>query len=60
MVETPKEANTIELQNFCYNSPIALVRGMTQALKIDLGQFSTKTLIQTAPEHEVRSDALTR
>lgn len=44
---------TSELQSFCYNSPIAVVHGLTAALKIDLSQFSTKSLIQVAPEHEV-------
>lgn len=53
MVENAKEAFTTELMNFCYNSPIALVHGLTAALKIDLSQFSTKSLIQTAPDHEV-------
>lgn len=52
-MENPKEASTTELMNFCYNSPIALVHGLTAALKIDLSQFSTKSLIQTAPDHEV-------
>uniref|UniRef100_A0A915D198 Uncharacterized protein n=1 Tax=Ditylenchus dipsaci TaxID=166011 RepID=A0A915D198_9BILA len=53
VVENGREALTTELQNFCYNSPIALVHGLTAALKIDLSQFSTKSLIQTASEHEV-------
>ncbi|KAI1709800.1 jmjC domain, hydroxylase domain-containing protein [Ditylenchus destructor] len=53
VVENAREALTAELQNFCYNSPIALVHGLTAALKIDLSQFSTKSLMETAPEHEV-------
>ena len=53
VVENAREAIATELQNFCYQSPIALVHGLTTALKIDLSQFSTKTLIETAPEHEV-------
>lgn len=45
----------IELQRFCYTQPIVLIHGLTLALKIDLSQFSTKTLIQTAADHEVCS-----
>lgn len=52
-IENPKEAAAIELLNRCYKSPIAVIRGLTAALKIDLSLFSTKTLIQTAPDHEV-------
>uniref|UniRef100_A0A183CGM8 JmjC domain-containing protein n=1 Tax=Globodera pallida TaxID=36090 RepID=A0A183CGM8_GLOPA len=53
LVENQKDASAIELQQYCYNQPIVLIHGLTMALKIDLSQFSTKTLIQTAPEHEV-------
>ena len=53
LVENPKDAMALELQQFCYNQPIVLIHGLTMALKIDLSQFSTKTLIQTAADHEV-------
>lgn len=53
LVENQKDANAMELQQYCYNQPIVLIHGLTLALKIDLSQFSTKTLIQTAPDHEV-------
>ncbi|KAL3074208.1 hypothetical protein niasHS_015038 [Heterodera schachtii] len=53
LVENQKDASAIELQQYCYAQPIVLIHGLTMALKIDLSQFSTKTLIQTAPEHEV-------
>uniref|UniRef100_A0A0N5B9V6 JmjC domain-containing protein n=1 Tax=Strongyloides papillosus TaxID=174720 RepID=A0A0N5B9V6_STREA len=53
-VETVREAHSIELQNFCYNaSPITCIRGLTSTLKIDLGLFSTKTLLETVPNHDV-------
>uniref|UniRef100_A0A0N4ZK20 JmjC domain-containing protein n=1 Tax=Parastrongyloides trichosuri TaxID=131310 RepID=A0A0N4ZK20_PARTI len=53
-VETTREAHSIELQNFCYNaSPITCIRGLTSTLKIDLGLFSTKTLLETVPNHDV-------
>uniref|UniRef100_A0A915MYF2 JmjC domain-containing protein n=1 Tax=Meloidogyne javanica TaxID=6303 RepID=A0A915MYF2_MELJA len=53
LVENQREAMAIELQRFCYTQPIVLIHGLTLALKIDLSQFSTKTLIQTAADHEV-------
>ncbi|CAD5233522.1 unnamed protein product [Bursaphelenchus xylophilus] len=52
-VENDRDAKSIELQNFCYKSTIAVVRGLTSALKVDLSQFSTKTLILTDRNHEV-------
>jgi hypothetical protein len=53
LVENQRDAMSMELQQFCYNQPIVLIHGLTLALKIDLSQFSTKTLIQTAADHEV-------
>lgn len=52
-VENSRDAHSVELQNFCYQRDIALVSGLTLALRIDLSQFSTKTLIQTDDHHEV-------
>ncbi|VDO74879.1 unnamed protein product [Onchocerca flexuosa] len=53
MVESRKEAHSIELQNYCYNSTVTLIRGLTQTLKMDLSLFSTKSLLEIAPNHEV-------
>ncbi|VDM95555.1 unnamed protein product [Thelazia callipaeda] len=53
IVETRKEAHSIELQNYCYNATVALIRGLTQTLKMDLSLFSTKSLLEIAPNHEV-------
>uniref|UniRef100_A0A915BGM7 JmjC domain-containing protein n=2 Tax=Parascaris TaxID=6254 RepID=A0A915BGM7_PARUN len=53
IVDSRKDAHGIELQNFCYNSTIALIRGMTTTLKMDLSLFSTKSLLEIAPDHEV-------
>uniref|UniRef100_A0A1I7Y2W8 JmjC domain-containing protein n=1 Tax=Steinernema glaseri TaxID=37863 RepID=A0A1I7Y2W8_9BILA len=53
VVESPKEATSPELQRYCYEKPIALIRGLTMALRIDLSLFSTKSLLETAPNHEV-------
>ena len=37
--------------------PIALIKGFTNAIRLNLGLFSTKTLVETAPDHpcEVRT-----
>ncbi|CAI4223466.1 unnamed protein product [Auanema sp. JU1783] len=53
VVESRKDAQSVELQKYCENCPIALIRGMTSVLKMDLSLFSTKTLRETAPDHEV-------
>ncbi|ETN74570.1 hypothetical protein NECAME_12897 [Necator americanus] len=38
---------------FCESAPLALIRGLTGVLKMDLSLFSTKTLLEVAPDHEV-------
>ncbi|VDK47767.1 unnamed protein product [Anisakis simplex] len=53
IVDSRRDAYSIELQNFCYNSTVALIRGLTTTLKMDLSLFSTKSLLEIAPEHEV-------
>jgi histone demethylase len=53
IIDVRKDATAPELQQFCYNSPIALIRGLTSTLKMDLSLFSTKSLMETAPDHEV-------
>jgi len=53
MVYTKKEAHSSELQQFCYRSQVAILRGMCSALRLDLGLFSTKTLMETAGDHQV-------
>ena len=52
-VENKKDAFSPQLQEFCLEHPIAVVRGMAAALKLDLGLFSTKTLVEANPEHAV-------
>ena len=39
------------------DQPITVIRGLAAALKLDLGLFSTKTLVETHGDHpvEVRS-----
>lgn len=56
-LENKKHAFSPQLQEFCLKHPIAVVRQMASALKLDLGLFSTKTLVETSPEQscEVRT-----
>ncbi|KAK6761529.1 hypothetical protein RB195_022556 [Necator americanus] len=53
VVESRKDAQAPELQRFCESAPLALIRGLTGVLKMDLSLFSTKTLLEVAPDHEV-------
>lgn len=32
--------------------PVVLVKGLASSLRLNLALFSTKTLVETAPEHE--------
>lgn len=56
-LENKKQAFSPQLQEFCLKHPIAVVRGLAAALKLDLGLFSTKTLVEANPDHivEVRT-----
>lgn len=56
-LENKKEAFSPHLQEFCLKHPIAVIRGLAAALKLDLGLFSTKTLVEANPDHgiEVRT-----
>ncbi|RZF43322.1 hypothetical protein LSTR_LSTR001583 [Laodelphax striatellus] len=52
-LENKKDAFSPRLQEFCLKHPIAVVRGLAAALKLDLGLFSTKTLVEANPDHMV-------
>lgn len=56
-LENRKDALSPQLQQFCLGNPIAVVRGIANVLKLDLGLFSTKTLVESNPDHliEVRT-----
>lgn len=53
LLDNKKLAFSMQLQEFCLQHPIAVVRGLAHALKLDLGLFSTKTLVEAQPEHSV-------
>ncbi|CAK9297124.1 unnamed protein product [Gordionus sp. m RMFG-2023] len=54
-----KVAHSPELRQFCLSHPATLIKGLCQALKLDLGLYSTKTLTSAHPRHliEVRAQA---
>ncbi|KAG9508490.1 Lysine-specific demethylase 6A, partial [Fragariocoptes setiger] len=52
-VETEKEAFSLQLQEFCLASPIAVIRNIANVLKLDLSLFSTKTLVDANPDHTI-------
>ncbi|KAF3706295.1 Lysine-specific demethylase 6A [Channa argus] len=54
-LENKRDAFFPPLHQFCTNSsnPVTVIRGLAGALKLDLGLFSTKTLVEANPEHLV-------
>ncbi|XP_062302383.1 lysine-specific demethylase 6A-like isoform X1 [Osmerus eperlanus] len=58
-LENKRDAFFPPLHQFCTNpsNPVTVIRGLAGALKLDLGLFSTKTLVEANPEHlvEVRA-----
>lgn len=52
-LDNKRHAFSPQLQEFCLKHPIAVVRGLASALKLDLGLFSTKTLVEANPDHSV-------
>lgn len=52
-LDNKKQAFSPHLQEFCLKHPIAVIRGLAAALKLDLGLFSTKTLVEANPDHSV-------
>ena len=54
-METKADAYSPALAEYCIseNQPITVIRGLASALKLDLGLFSTKTLVETHSDHPV-------
>ncbi|CAL1598149.1 unnamed protein product [Knipowitschia caucasica] len=54
-LENKRDAFFPPLHQFCTNAsnPVTVIRGLAGALKLDLGLFSTKTLVEANPEHMV-------
>ncbi|XP_066105026.1 LOW QUALITY PROTEIN: lysine-specific demethylase 6A-like [Saccopteryx bilineata] len=61
-LENKRDAFFPPLHQFCTNpkNPVTVIRGLAGALKLDLGLFSTKTLVEASNEHvvEVRTQLL--
>ncbi|XP_063100570.1 lysine-specific demethylase 6A-like isoform X11 [Cavia porcellus] len=61
-LENKRDAFFPPLHQFCINpkNPVTVIRGLAGALKLDLGLFSTKTLVEANNEHmvEVRTQLL--
>jgi histone demethylase len=53
ILETRREATSAQLQQYCLSQPICVIRGLGNVLKLDLGLFSTKTLVETQPDHQI-------
>ena len=53
VVETSDEAMSPQLQQYCLSKSICIIRGLPSVLKLNLGLFSTKTLIETQPDHQI-------
>uniref|UniRef100_A0A4W5PVN6 [histone H3]-trimethyl-L-lysine(27) demethylase n=1 Tax=Hucho hucho TaxID=62062 RepID=A0A4W5PVN6_9TELE len=54
-LENKRDAFFPPLHQFCTNpsNPVTVIRGLAGALKLDLGLFSTKTLVEANPDHLV-------
>lgn len=57
ILENKKDCFSTNLQYFCLSNALSVVRGLGSVLKLDLSLFSTKSLVETDPEHivEVRN-----
>jgi hypothetical protein len=53
ILQTNSEAHSPKLQDFCLTHSISVVRDLSYVLPLDLGLFSTKTLVTTDPNHGV-------
>ncbi|GFR94504.1 ubiquitously transcribed tetratricopeptide repeat protein Y-linked transcript variant 61 [Elysia marginata] len=52
-LDNKKDAFSIQLQQFCHQQPVVVIRGIAGSLKLDLGLFSTKSLVEANPDHPV-------
>ena len=52
-LDNKKDAFSAQLQDFCLQHPITVVRGIAGALKMDCGLFSTKALLECNPSQSI-------
>ncbi|VDL57564.1 unnamed protein product [Hymenolepis diminuta] len=53
-VDKRKDAMSADLAKFCLTQPVVVIRGMTNALRMDLAFFSTKALVDANPNQRVK------
>nr|VZI07119.1 unnamed protein product [Spirometra erinaceieuropaei] len=55
-----KDATSPELARYCLSQPVVVIRGLAACLRLDLGLFSTKSLVEANPDQkiEVRTQKL--
>ncbi|VEL34546.1 unnamed protein product [Protopolystoma xenopodis] len=52
-LDSRKDALSPELMRYCLSQPTVVIRGLAAALRLDLGLFSTKSLVEAHPDHRV-------
>ncbi|XP_057302437.1 lysine-specific demethylase 6A-like [Hydractinia symbiolongicarpus] len=54
-VSDRREAMSPVLRNFCFDTrnPVTVIKGLCKALKLDLSLFTTRRLVEQAPDHTV-------
>lgn len=52
-LDSKKELTTKHIQEICQSNPISIVRNIASVLKLDLGLFSTKTLVEINPDQQI-------
>lgn len=53
MVQSEAEVFSPQLQEFCLANPIAVIRNISRVLNLNLGLFSTKTLVDADADHQI-------
>lgn len=53
MVQSEAEVFSPQLQEFCLANPIAVIRNISRVLDLNLGLFSTKTLVDADADHQI-------
>lgn len=53
MVHNEHEVSSPQLQEFCLAYPIVVIRNICRVLNLNLGLFSTKTLVEADADHQI-------
>ncbi|VDM06130.1 unnamed protein product [Schistocephalus solidus] len=48
-----KDATSPELARYCLSQPVVVIRGLAACLRLDLGLFSTKSLVEANPDQKI-------